>query len=92
MNIKGIIKSIEKEQKISEKFCKREFVIEVDYESNYPQLIQMELVNDKCDLIDPYLVGEKVTVHFNLRGREVSTKDGKKKVYNTIQAWKFEKE
>ena len=91
MYIKGIIKTIEKEQKITDKLTKREFVLETDYESNYPQTILMELVNDKCDLIDPYMVGDMVTVHYNLRGREVTTKDGNKRIYNTISAWKFEK-
>jgi len=91
MNINGLIKSVEAEQKVSDKFTKREFIIEVDHKTNYPQTISMELVNDKCDIIDEHKVGDEVNVAFNLRGRAVTTKDGKTKNYNTIQAWKIDK-
>lgn len=72
-------------QAVSEKFQKREFVLEAQ-DGNYTQYIKMQLVQDKCDLIDSYNVGDQVKVHFNLRGREWQDK-----FFTNLDAWKIEK-
>lgn len=78
------------EQVISEKFKKREFVIQDD-SSQYPQVISFQLVQDKCSLLDAYNEGDEITAHFNLRGREwTSPKDGQTKYFNSLEAWKIE--
>jgi single-strand DNA-binding protein len=87
-NITGILKAKFDEQRISEKFRKRDFVI-TDNSSQYPQQISFQLVQDRCSLIDGYNAGDEIRVFFNLRGREW-TKDGVTKYFNTIEAWKIE--
>ena len=50
--IDGIIKEIFDENVISEKFKKREFILE--HGTEYPELLKMEVVQEKCDLLDKY--------------------------------------
>ncbi|MEO6883317.1 MAG: DUF3127 domain-containing protein [Bacteroidia bacterium] len=88
-NITGTLKVKGKEQQISEKFKKREFVI-TDNSSQYPQHISFQLTQDKCSLMDGYNVGDDVKVFFNLRGREWTAKDGELKYFNSLEAWKLE--
>lgn len=89
-SLKGTLKVIGDEQVISEKFKKREFVLE-DNSGQYPQVISFQLAQDKVSLIDGYALGNEVTVYFNLRGREwTSPKDGQVRYFNTLDAWKIE--
>jgi hypothetical protein len=89
LQIQGTLKVKFDEQKVSERFRKRDFVIQ-DNSSQYPQLITFQLVQDRCSLIDPFNVGEEVRVNFNLRGREWKSPSGETKYFNTIEAWKIE--
>lgn len=88
MELTGTIKLIKKEQKISEKFSKREFIIETS--EKYPQLIQLELQGDKCDLIEPYTIGEEILCSLNIRGRAWENPQGETKYFNTITVWKIQ--
>lgn len=88
----GSVKSKTDTQKVSEKFSKRDFVV-VDNRQQYPQPIQFQVNQDKCGLLDSVKVGDEVTVHFNLQGRE--WKDPAKpaaepKHFNTLTAYKIE--
>ncbi|MDV7395226.1 DUF3127 domain-containing protein, partial [Arthrospira platensis SPKY1] len=75
-------------QAVTETFKKREFIIVTD--EQYPQYIQLEFTQDKCDLLDKYAKGQKVTVNVNLRGRLwTDPKTNIEKAFNTIQAWKI---
>ena len=47
-------------------FRKRELVVTTD--EQYPQMIMIEFVQDKCDLLNSYSVGQDVKVSINLRG------------------------
>ena len=66
-------------------FTKREFVIKTTDDGDYPQDIKFELVKDKCQLIDKYNVGDKITVYLNIRGREWN-----EKYFVNLVAWKLE--
>jgi hypothetical protein len=89
-NITGILKLKTDEQKVSDRFRKRDFVL-TDTSSQYPQHITFQLVQDRCSLIDNIPVGAEIRVFFNLRGREWTPKDGGPvKYFNTIEAWKIE--
>lgn len=89
MQITGTIKAIRDTQQVSEKFQKREFVIQTA--EQYPQFISLELQGDKCDIIDAYTEGEEVTCDLNLRGREWVNPQGETKYFNTIVAWRIQR-
>ena len=89
-SIKGDLKVIHSTLVISEKFKKREFVL-TDNSGQYPQTLQFQASQDRCDLLDNFAPGDIVEVHFNLRGREWTNPQGETKVFNTLDAWKLEK-
>jgi hypothetical protein len=88
MNIKGKIKVINPTNVVSDKFSKREFVVET--EETYPQPELIQLTKDKCSLLDLFKVGQEVEVSVNLKGREwVNPISGETKYFNTIEAWRI---
>ena len=87
----GSIKVINETVQISEKFKKREFVVTDNNNEMYPQDIMFQAVQDKCDVLDAYNVGDTVEVSFNLRGREWTNPQGEVKYFNTLDAWRVEK-
>jgi len=89
LQVTGTLKVKKDEQVISDKFKKREFVISDGHES-YPQLISFQLANDKTSLIDSIELESEITVHFNLRGREWTNKEGVVMHFNTLDAWKVD--
>ncbi len=90
MDLRGQIIKIFPKKQVSEKFAKREFVIETG--DKYPQKILIQLTQDRCELIDRFAEGEEVTAYINLRGRDWTSKEGEVKYFNTIEAWKLENE
>ncbi len=89
LSVKGRIKVKMSEQKVSEKFKKRDFVL-TDESSQYPQYVLFQLTQDKTSLIDQYNEGDEITVHFNLKGREWAAPTGEIKFFNTLEAWRIE--
>lgn len=85
----GKIIEIYDEQQVTEKFRKREFVLEIP-DGMYPQSIKFELTQDKCAALDNFSMGDEVKVTFNIRGRAYE-RDGKKNYFTTIQAWRLDK-
>lgn len=69
-------------------FRKREVVVETT-EDQYPQSIMIEFVQDKCDMLDSYKLGDSVKVSINLRGREWVNPEGVSKYFNSIQGWRI---
>jgi hypothetical protein len=90
MNIQGRIVEIFDAAQVSEKFRKREFVIEYAENPQYPEFVKFELVQDKCDLIDNFREGEDVDVSFNIRGRAWTNQQGVKNYFNSLQAWRIQ--
>jgi hypothetical protein len=87
--LKGTLKVANQTQVISEKFSKREFVIETN--DQYPQQVMFQLTQDKCELLSAFKVGNKLEVSFNLRGREWTLPAGEVKYFNTLEAWRLER-
>jgi hypothetical protein len=89
MEIEGKVKLIGETQTFgSNGFRKRELVVTTD--EQYPQHIMVEFVQDKCDLLNSYKVGQDVKVSINLRGREWTNPQGEVKYFNSIQGWRIE--
>ena len=89
MEISGRIKVINAEQQISATFKKRELVVST--EEQYPQHILINFIQDKCDILNNYQVGENVKVGVNIRGREWVSPQNETKYFNDIQGWKVER-
>lgn len=89
MQVAGKLVVINATQVVSEKFLKRTFVVET--QDQYPQQIEFQLTQDKCDYLDAYKVGEQVNVSINIRGRAWTNPAGETKYFNTLEAWKIER-
>ena len=89
MQVAGRLIVVNSTQVVSEKFSKRTFVVETA--DQYPQQIEFQLTQDKCDYLDQYKVGEQVNVSLNIRGRAWTNPQGEVKYFNTLEAWKIER-
>lgn len=90
MEVTGKIKKIDETKTYgSNGFRKRELVLTTD--EQYPQFLLIEFVQDKCDLLNNFNVGEDVKISINLRGREWQNPQGEIKYFNSIQGWRLEK-
>ena len=89
MEIIGKIKVLNKTQTIGDKgFRKREVVITT--EEQYPQHILIEFIQEKCDLLNEYAIGQEVKISLNIRGREWISPEGVTRYFNAIQGWRIE--
>lgn len=75
---------------VSDKFKKRTFVVEIGLDTKYPQPIELQLSQDKCDLLNKFNVGDTITAHINFNGRAWKNQQGETKYFNTISAWKID--
>jgi len=90
MEVVGKIKKIDETKTFgSNGFRKREMVVTTD--EQYPQMIMVEFIQDKCDLLNNFNVGDDVKISINLRGREWINPEGEAKYFNSIQGWRIEK-
>jgi len=74
-------------------FTKREFVIQLTGEGEnpaYPNYVALELIKDKCTLMDQYQIGDEINVHFNLNGRLWAAQGKPEKCFTSLQAWRIE--
>lgn len=77
---------------VSDKFRKREFVLEIAEEINgntYTNYAKMQTVQNKCDLLDKFNEADIVTVSFNIKGNRWE-KDGKVQYITNLDAWRIE--
>jgi len=84
MEVSGKIKEI-KSEVVKGTFKSKNIVVTTD--EQYPQHILVQFVQDKCDLLNNFQVGEPVKIDINLRGREWENPKGEKVYFNTIQGW-----
>lgn len=90
MELQGTLKKIFEIQTFQSGFQKREAVILTD--EQYPQSVIIEFLSDKIDLLGKVKEGDKVKIGINIRGREWTNPQGEVKYFNSITAWKLEKE
>lgn len=90
MNVTGKIKVIDEAKAFGASgFRKREMVLVTN--EQYPQPLKIEFVQDKCDLLDKFKVGDDIDVSINLRGSEWVNPQGETVYFNSIQGWRIEK-
>lgn len=89
MEITGKIKKIDETKTYGTSgFRKREVVVETN--EQYPQPLMVEFVQDKCDLLNNFSIGQDVKIAINLRGREWINPKGEAVYFNSIQGWRIE--
>lgn len=91
--ISGRLVEIYETQKVSDRFQKREFVIEIKSTGNtgyeFVDFIKFQSTQDKCALLDKFNAGDTVTVSFNLRGRKWE-RDGQVSYFTNLEAWRVD--
>lgn len=78
---------------VSERFKKREFVLDITEEVNgnaYPNFAKMQAVQNRCELLDNFNEGDMVKVSFNIRGNKWE-RDGKVNYITSLDAWRIER-
>lgn len=91
--LKGIVHSIgETTEYGNNGFTKREFVVKLTGENEnptYPNHVALELIKDKCSMMDSYNIGDEILVHFNISGRLWSGGGKPEKCFTSLQAWRI---
>ena len=95
MNLEITGKLVEKydTQVVSDRFRKREFVLEVTEEVNgnvFTNYAKMQLVQNKTDIIDRFDIGDMLRVNFSIKGNRYE-RDGKVSYFSNLDAWRVEK-
>lgn len=80
------------EQK-SDRFRKREFIVEKSETSGdrtFTDYVKFQATNDKCDMLDRVKVGDEVKVSFNIKGNRWENRDGQVSYFTNLDAWRVE--
>jgi len=87
-SVKGTIKQIGQESTYG-KTRKKSLILTT--EDQYPQILNIEFVNDKINLLDGYDQGEKVEIAINIRGREWTSPKNEVKILMSLSGWKIDR-
>jgi hypothetical protein len=87
MEATGKLHTIFETKQVSDKFTKREFVVELTDNPKYPQVVLFQLSGDRCSQLDNANVGDEVRIEFSLRGREWRSPSGDVKYFNSLDVW-----
>jgi hypothetical protein len=90
MQIQGKIHATFEAAQVTERFRKREFVLELEGGSRYPQFVMFQLTGDRCEALDGFSAGQEVKVEFSLRGREWTSPKGEVRYFNSLETWSVE--
>lgn len=71
-------------------FKKRSLILATEETSQYPQELNIEFTQGKCDDLNNIMPNQQVKVDINLRGRRWTNPQGETKFFNTIQGWRIE--
>ena len=85
----GFLHHAEPTKQLSEKFKKREFVLEVQ-DGNYTQFPKLQLIQKNCDLLDGIDINAEITVSFNVQGKPYTNKENVTLYFTNLTAWKIE--
>jgi hypothetical protein len=91
METTGRIHALFDTKQVTERFRKREFVVELADNPQYPQYVLFQLTGNRCENLDGFSVGDEVRVEFSLRGREWKSPKGETKYFNSLDVWTLER-
>ena len=93
-DITGKVIDVSQIQQVSDKFRKREFVIEVVEQGSggreFVDFIKFQCVQERCDLIDESFINSYIKVDFNIKGNRWE-KEGKVNYFTNLDAWRIDK-
>ena len=87
-SVKGTIRKIGQESTYG-KTRKKSLILKTD--ERFSQILEIEFLNDKINLIDGYDVGEQVEIPINIRGREWTSPKGELKYFMSLSGWKIDR-
>jgi hypothetical protein len=90
MEASGRLHTVFDTKQVSERFSKREFVVEMTDNPKYPQTVLFQLTGDRCSQLDGLNVGDQISIEFSLRGREWKSPSGEVKYFNSLDVWRVE--
>jgi Domain of unknown function (DUF3127) len=90
ITVSGKLHKIFETKQITERFQKREFVVEMTDNPQYPQVVLFQLTGDRCGQLDEFKVDDPVQIEFSLRGREWTSPQGEVKFFNSLDVWTLE--
>jgi len=64
MKVIGKLLEMQATQQVSDTFKKRVFILEHAENPQYPEYISFELIQDRCDLLDSFQLGQEVEISF----------------------------
>ena len=91
MQIQGKIHAAFDAAQVTDRFRKREFVLELEGASRYPQYVMFQLTGDRCEALDGFDKGHEVSVEFSLRGREWTSPKGEVRFFNSLEVWSIDR-
>jgi hypothetical protein len=91
IEVSGKIHEIYEAKQITERFRKREFVVEMSDNPRYPQYVLFQLTGDRCEQLDGFSIGDDVNIEFSLRGREWKSPKGEVKYFNSLDVWELKR-
>jgi len=69
VTLKGTVVKLGELQSFNDgSFQKKEIVVKIDEDSQYPQEVPVEFINKNISIVDPVGVGDTVEVDCNIRG------------------------
>ena len=81
----GTINKINPIEQVTEKFKKREFVLEISNDGAYVQKVLFTATRDNVEFLDTFKTGDSVDVEFDVKGREWTSPTGDIKYFNTLE-------
>ena len=91
MIITGKVHEVGATHQVSESFKKRDLIIAYAENPQFVEYIRFEATQDRVSIFDGLKEGDEVEVHFNLRGRPWTNKEGQTTYFNSLVAWRVQK-
>jgi hypothetical protein len=87
----GRIHKLFETKQVTERFRKREFVVELADNPRFPQFVLFQMTGDRCEGLDGFSEGDEVKLDFSLRGREWKSPKGEIRYFNSLDVWTVER-
>ena len=88
-DLEGKLSDVKPTQQITEKFKKREFIVECS-DGNYTEFIKCEATGETTSKLDNAKIGSQIIVQCALKGRYFNKKDGTQGHANNIIAYNIQ--